>query len=496
MSNRKKTIITFSILLILTNLIFIPWLNGHMATDSYNIYNLGYQGYNQDYSLIDARFLVALGTTIMDILNVPIQAYSIIILEVALILSCITIMVLVKTIEKWKHPKNLWSEILLIIACYYSIFNFMYIENLYYIECAGMAASILLYILAAKNIVEKNKWWVPESFLFLWIGLMGYQGTISIFFLALIVFSMCKQESAKGIAQNFFKGLCISLVAILLSQVEIKIVSQILQVQQSRDLRLSLIENNIIFILSNFLRVLKSVGYYLPQYSFLIMLAVMEILIFTKAIHQNRKKQDNKNASMIIEQLVIIILGIGAGFIVSIMNTSGFWSGRIRFSIGALIGFLWIHLWIKTDFAETKNALNMILVISLIGYGILNSVNYIAIMIQQKQVSAFDEETVFVMSQEVHEYESKNNIEVTKVAIVVDRANTSRAFYAKVGYIGSMVTCSSIRTQWAAAGCYNYYSGSNLETYIPTVEEQRSFLNQNVQYQCIDDILYIAAYMY
>lgn len=496
MSNKKKTMILFGILLILTNIIFIPWLSGHMATDSYNIDNLGYQEYNKNYSLIDARFLVALGTTIMNILNIPIQTYSIIILEIAIILSIISILLLVNTIEKWKRPKNLWAEILLIIACYYSIFNFIYIENLYYIECAGMAASILFFILSAKSIVEKGKWWKIKSFIFLCIGLMGYQGTISIFFLTLAMLSMCKGNNAKDIIKNFLEGVIIALISILVNQIEIKVASQILQVQQSRDIKLSNIIGNISFIFENISRVLKNVGYYLPKNIFLIILCIMEVLFLIKIIQQNKQCKDNKNATMIIEQFIIIIVGIGAGFIVSIMNTSGFWSGRIRFSIGALIGFLWIYLWAKTDFAEKKSSLNIIMAIILIYYGIINTFNYVTIMIQQKQVNNLDKQIVLEMQQTVKEYETKQNIDVKKIAIVVERGNTSRAFYPQIGYAGSMVTCSSIKTQWAAAGCYNYYSNSNLETYIPTVEEQQNFLKQNTRYQCIDDILYIAVYMY
>lgn len=410
MNNIKKNLLIFIILFIVTNIIFIPWLTGHMATDSYNIYNKGYQAYNRDNSMIDGRFIVAIGTSIMDALQIPIKTYSIIILEIALIISCLTVMILLKTIEKWKRQKNLWSEIILLVACYYTIFNFMYIENLYFIECAGMAFSILFFILSAKILVNKDKMWTVKSFLLLALGLMGYQGTISIFFITVLVFSMCKGNKAKTIIKDFMQGLAICLLGIVLSQLEINIVEQILQIKQGRGINFSIIIHNLLFILDNFGTVIEKSGYYLPDYLYIIILSITEILMIFKVIQQNKEKQDKRNANIIIEQIIIIIIGIMVSFIPSIINLSGFWSGRIRYSIGALIGLLWIHLWIKTNFAETKNILNILLTVILIAYGVMNSANYISVMLENNKVNNLDKETVIKMKQEVKQYEIENQI--------------------------------------------------------------------------------------
>lgn len=108
MNNKKKNVLIFIIMLVLTNLIFLPWLaKGHMYTDTYKIYNMGYQEYNKNFFLLDGRCMSASLTSLMDFFNVPILTYTIISLEIALIVSCITIMVLIKTIEDWKRPKNL-----------------------------------------------------------------------------------------------------------------------------------------------------------------------------------------------------------------------------------------------------------------------------------------------------------------------------------------------------------------------------------------------------
>lgn len=496
MSSKKKNLILFVILLILTNLIFLPWLSGHMATDSYNIFNLGYPEWTRTNSLKDARFLVVAYTYMMDYFQIPIHNAVIIMLELSIIISCLAIMILLRAIEQYKKPSNLWSEILLLIACYYTVYHFMYIENIYYMECGVMALSLVFYILAAKWITEKRKLWYIKSFLFLLLALMSYQGTISMFFITLLVLSMCKKNSPKEIVKDMLEGIGISLLAIFANQLEIKIVEQIYQVQQTRGINFSVIGNNIAFIISNFMRVLKNVGYYLPEYCYLAILTITELLMMVKLIKQNKEKQNRKNGDIIIEQIAIIVIGIGAGFIVSIMNASGFWSGRIRFSVGALIGFLWIHLWVKTDFAESKKKFDILLIAILILYGLMNTINYITIMINNNQVNQFDKETVFAMKQEVENYEIENDIKVTKVAIIIDESGTDKAFYSELGNKGSMVMCSAIRTQWSAAGCYNYYTGDKLETYQPTTQEEKNFLEQQVPYLCMEDTLYIAVYMY
>lgn len=497
MSNRKKNLILFVILIIITNLIFIPWLSGHMATDSYNIWNLGYKEWTKTNSLIDGRFLVAITTLIMDYFNVPINIYILIMLEIAIIVSCVSVLLLFQTIKNIKAPKGLYSQILLIIACYYTIFHFMYIENLYFLECGIMALSILLYILSAKTLIEKNRLWIIKSFAFLCISLMCYQGTISMFFLTVLVLAICKDSKLKVIIIDILQALIIALICIAISQLEIKAVEHICQIRQNRGINFYIIGSNISVIFNNLTRVLENVGYCLPKYAYICILSITEVLLIIKIVMQNKQKPDNKNAIAVLQTLAIIVVGIGAGFIVSVMNTSAFWSGRIRYSIGALIGFLWIFMWVKTDFAQNKNVYNVILAVCLIAYGVMNSINYVCIMVEQNKVNVLDKETTLEVKQQVLDYEKKQNIKIKKVAIIVSYGdNTSRAFYPNIKYSGSIMMPSAIKTKWSAAGCYNYYSNSNLDTYEPSKEEKTEFLISREFCKCINDTLYISAYMY
>ena len=497
MNSKKKNFLIFAILFLITNLIFLPWLvKGHMSTDSYKIFDMGYQEYNKHFFLLDGRFMSAGLTYLMDIFHVPIAIYSSISLEIAILVSCLSVMILVNTVKKWKTPKNLWNEIVLIFASYYTIFHFLYIENLHFVECGSMVLSILLFILAARQIVEKNRFWALKAFVQLCIGMMCYQGTISMFVLALLLFSICKGISIKQMVKNFLQGILLTLGGVLVNHLAIKVVEQIYELKQTRGINFSILENNIIFIWNNIINALKYTGHLIPENSYLIVLCSTEVLMILKIWQQNREKQDTKNANIILEQFAIICIGIGAGFIVSVINLPGFWAGRSRFSIGALIGFLWIHLWMKTNFSYKKEWLNIVLVIYLFLYGLMSSMHYVTAIIDHQKLNELDKETVITIQEYVTKYEEKTETKVDKIAVIVKRNKTLRAFYPNLRSYGNVMMSRGIKTQWAISGCYYYYTDKKLEEYIPNAEEQQEYLKQNKEYLCIGDTLYITAYMY
>lgn len=496
LKKNKKYIFLFLILLILTNIIFIPFLKGHMATDLFNIFNKGYEKYTIENSLLDGRIFAGLITEIMDHLQIPIVVYSSIILEIAIIISCVTIMILAKIIKDIKKPKNLLSEVILYIAIYYTIFNVLYIENMYYIEAGVMAISLLFYILAAKILVEQKKGYLIKAFFILCLGIMSYQGTISMFFLSTLVFSMCLGKNYKEIIKIMLKAIGIAISGVCINNIQIKMIEEIYQIKQERGLDSSNIIENIECILMNAINIIKVTGGYFPKYTYIIIIAIIESCIFIKVKKQNDQKPDKRNQIILFEQIAIILLGILFSYSISIINTTSFFSGRIRFSMGALVGFMWIHLWVKTDFAEKNYLMNRILVVILILYGLINTANYSIIMLEHKEVNRMDEQAVLQLKQKVEQYERKNQIKVTKIAVVLKKGQTEKAYYKEL-YYKNFIMHSAMKTEWSIIGCYNYYTGEKLKEYKPSEEEKSEYLAKNQEdYLCIGDILYITAYMY
>ena len=97
----KKDFITYIIIFVITCIIFIPFLIGHYATDTYNIINRGYEEYAIKYSLNDGRPVMCLISLIAEKINMPIQAYIIILTAIALFVSCISVIKIKNIILKF-----------------------------------------------------------------------------------------------------------------------------------------------------------------------------------------------------------------------------------------------------------------------------------------------------------------------------------------------------------------------------------------------------------
>ena len=123
--NRPYEMKKFLTTLIITIIIFMPFLIGHYATDTYNIANVGYENYAINWSLKDGRLIMAIIGLIAAKVNISIEIYVFITLLLALIISNITIIYLNNVITKYKQPKNKIQEIILIAISYITIFNFI-----------------------------------------------------------------------------------------------------------------------------------------------------------------------------------------------------------------------------------------------------------------------------------------------------------------------------------------------------------------------------------
>ena len=106
LEKNKTNILEFVIILAITLIIFIPFLTGHYATYTYNITNIGYKNYAINWSLNDGRIIMAIIGLIADKINISIEAYVFVTLFSALIISCISVCVLKKVIEKYKDTKE------------------------------------------------------------------------------------------------------------------------------------------------------------------------------------------------------------------------------------------------------------------------------------------------------------------------------------------------------------------------------------------------------
>ncbi len=491
----KKDTIYFLIIFCFSLIIFIKYLNGHFSADTFNIINIGYKNYAIKYSLLDGRLFMAIIGLIAHKINIPILTYVIVLQILAIFVTCIIIIKLKRIILEYKKIENKWQEIFIILVCYFTIFNFTYLENMYFVECFVMALSILFYIVSAKYIVKKE---TLKGFIYLILGLLSYQGTISSLFIFLILFSMLEEKNLKEILKIFIKGAIIFLIALILNNILIILTEKIFNITQTRGINIKKIFSNILYIIYISRDLLIKTANLFPNYLFIFFVVIISIIIILKINEKNRKNHSKRNEIILIEQMIIIVLCIIFALGVSSIRLTAINSGRIRFSMGATIGIIFIHLIVKTDILEICTKYDKILVGIFIIYSIINSINYIYLINLNKQANKQDEIKVYEIENYLKEYEETEKIKVEKICGIVIENNSDKAFYSKNSEeVGVAVSC--LRTEWAFQGIINYYTSRNLEKEELTEENRKIYLdrvNENKNYLCIGDTLYVSIYWY
>ncbi len=487
-------ITTFSNIFIVALILFNRYLMPHFATDSYLIFEKSLPVYATENSLLDGRLIQFFIMNMVSSFHISIEVSTVLLTILAILITCLAVMVIKKEVEKYKTFSGKISQFFLIASSFFTIFNFMYLENMYFQECFVMALSILFYILSAKMIVNKPKHNLLKATLLMLLAIFCYQGTISCFFITTLVFSILKEKKGKAVLKNMLQAIAISGLGILANLLFIHWIENILHLSQTRDFDLSQLLRNIEFLFQNFTSVLINTGYLFYPYAFILFLISIEILLVLKL----RKEKNPNTQNILLEQFIIILGGIAFSFITSVYNLSGFASGRIRFSLGATIGFLLLHIMIRTNLFEKNGKYNLFLKLIFILYFIALSITIITNTTTVKKVNELDKTKALEMGEYVKDYEAQSGTKVENLAVIIDVWNAKLAYYTNLNYIGSITTCSALRTSWSVRGAINYYNQTNLKEKEITKNEIEQYLKQvdERQYLCMQNTLYVTCYMY
>ncbi len=444
----KKNLITYIIIFAITCIIFLPFLLGHYSTDTYNIINRGYKEYAIKYSLNDGRPVMCLISLIAEKINMPIQAYIIILTSIALFVSCISVIKLKNIILKFIEKNDKKIEYTILAISYIIIFNFAYLENLQFAECAVMAVSILLDIIVAQTIVEKNKNYILKSILLTIISILFYQGTINWLITIAFFLSIFKEKkiNLQVIKNVFLSVICIGM-GYIVNLIQIKITGKIFDLTQTRMGSIKNIINNFNYILKKLYGILLNTYNLLPKYAlftYIIMLLIYALIF------------DKKN-DMQINIIAIILVCIGAVFAPNLMTLSAFGTGRMSFSIGAMIGLIFLYIYCNLDAQNVKKQKisKNILYVIIFSYMILSITNYVSIMCEHKKVNEQDKQECETIGKWINEYEEINNIEVKNIVFIYN--NKSKAYYNNIRN-KSALCYKALATEWSRIGAINYYT--------------------------------------
>ena len=452
MKEKKRNLIIYLILILITIIMCFPYLTEHYSSDDYTIIGYGYYKYGIEKFLNDGRVFSSVITLLAGYWNLPIKVFIQGLFYIGILISCLCVIKIKNIITKIKPEKNLKETVLVLGISYCIIFNFMYLENMYFAEIPIMALGILLFIKSSEKLVESK---YLKSLAYLIIGELCYQGTINFFITFTFLLLIIKN---KGIDKEVIKKVIISglfcLISVGINLIQIKICGKIFGLEQSRLGGIQKIPGNIIYIMIHIGNVLTDTCDFFPKYGFLIFLLILYITTFIYDLVKIKEYSNSFNL------LLISIVAIFSSVAINIVSLSSFGLGRMVFSIGALIGLIFMYLYCSTNIFGESKIFKYFLLFALSIYIVMNFLNYTLQMYCNKKANEMDKEEALQVNEYILEYEKNNNIEVKNIAFTYDKNITWNYNL----FFDTSYTSRALMIWWCNIDALNYYTGRKLET--------------------------------
>ena len=416
--------------------------------------------------------------------NAPIQVYVALLLILALAVSTLAVLILKDILISYIKTCSKKMEFIALIISFITIFNFMYIENLYFVECFVMSISLLLYIMAAKEIVYKKN--IIRATVYTIIGMFCYQGLIGVLFTMGFLFSILENKKiSKEVIKNFIICIIAAVIAIFLNSILIKIIGIVFNLKQIRIINKGIFYN-LFFIISKFNSILiKTCGMF-PQYLLLLFVFVITVILYVFLLKKIYIYD-------IRDYFALILITLASGFVTYLLTLTAFYTGRLRFTIGALIGIIYIYIYCRTDIFHKNTMYKKLMLLILIIYFGVNIFNYESLMQQHKLVNRLEQEEAIYIEEKIETYEEDTKQIIQKVGLVYISNNYNYTYYKETPN-KCVLTYSALKSDWSVTGAIYYYTGRKLESNKMT-EKQYINLLEELKLQD-DDVVFIGDTMY
>lgn len=452
MKEKKRNLIIYLILILITIIMCFPYLTEHYSSDDYTIIGYGYYKYGIEKFLNDGRVFSSVITLLAGYWNLPIKVFIQGLFYIGILISCLCVIKIKNIITKIKPEKNLKETVFVLGISYCIIFNFMYLENMYFAEIPIMALGILLFIKSSEKLVESK---YLKSLAYLIIGELCYQGTINFFitFTFLLLIIKNKEIDKEVIKKVIISGL-FCLISVGINLIQIKICGKIFGLEQIRLGGIQKIPANITYIMLHIGDLLTNTCNFFPKYGFLIFLLILYITTFIYDLVKIKEYSNSFNL------LLISIVAIFSSVAINIVSLSSFGLGRMVFSIGALIGLIFMYLYCSTNIFGESKIFKYFLLFALSIYIVMNFLNYTLQMYCNKKANEMDKEEALQVNEYILEYEKNNNIEVKNIAFTYDKNITWNYNL----FFDTSYTSRALMIWWCNIDALNYYTGRKLET--------------------------------
>lgn len=523
---KKEKLIIFVALLGISFLIFIPWLKGHYSLDDYTIASQGYDEYANYWSLKDGRLFQFLWLKFASLIRMPVNVFINLNIVLGIIISNISVILIYNTVLKKRRNIKVVSKILLILVSYITIFNFTFIDCMYYVESTVMAISIFLCIFSSIKFTNGNalnKKSILFSSLLTLIAVFCYQGTVCVYITFTYFMLLLEKSDYKKVIAKLVECLLIAGTSILLNYAFMNLALNMLHVSQNRIGSIKDIKNNLLFMKKNTPAILVNSCTLYPKY---LLLGILGATYAICAMKLNTKE--------FFKLILLSFIALASSSIFFIVTKTSFDCGRMRISLGMLIGLMYliiidrdldyahfdennkeyennnkdnINNKIDKDCKNNKNnnankdnkskyimeITKSVQIFTILVYITSTIISYEIIMTEQRKVNMLEEKEAKEIYEYVKEYEKEKKVKVKRYVEVIDQSNYSKCFYKQIKTKVNSMNASGIRHYKISYSTIKFYTGMDLE-YEKPVMKNIIEINNEKGYECIGDTLYVKIY--
>ncbi len=455
---KKKEIICFLFLFVFSIILCWNFITGFARFDHFEMLNSGYIEYAKQRFFNDGRIFSGLYILLANLFNINIKFLYVVSTVLGLLIFSFTVFYfksLVSTIKKNSSP-----IILLGLSCL-TVFNFMCVDILTFIESPIIAISILLYIIAAKEFIIDSK--NGKAILVLLLAVFCYQGTINVFLsVCLFLYLLNDKIELKSFIKKSLTCIIFVIIAVIVDYLCIMIYSKIMNFSTRADLTSSIILNNIYNVITNLKHVLIYSAFTLPKYFYLFELLIFAFIFF----YISFRYKTNIFFKFLLISLCNILFCIPLIIIFSISDV--YICGRLFWSIASTIGMSLILLYFHMLNHNVKYENALIIIISVICI-IINYIGMHNSISNLKNGNLIDIAFCKEVETKINEYSLETDIST----LIIHIDYTKNGFYKQYGNYKSY-----LMTLYPLDMLLNYYTDINLDIQY-SLERKSEFNNDS-----------------
>lgn len=460
LKEHKKDVILFIIVFLISIVMCGAFLQPHYTHDTYKIVRDGYEFYSYDKFLKESRPFTATITLLADKINLSIESYMIISFVLALIFLSASVVVMYKIFSKKNENNSKLINICIILLSFVTIFNYLAIEHIYFLECCILALGILLSVFAAKIIIDKEKYAYVKSIILIIIAVFCYQGSIAIFPMILLTYKLLFEKN--NLKDNFIEIVKLALIygmAMLLTIIFAKFL------MGGSRITVNYTQIDILNIFHWFKElVINSLGVIPPYVNIsIIALTCICLLILYKA---NAKEK----IIYIFKYLLVTLTAIAISLAPVILGSGLDLTPRMCISYGTTIGISLLALVYVTSKNNRKYQVITLFIITICVFA-LNVALYVVLTNQHILTNKMDAERCQDIKQAVEEYEASTGIKVTKLAAVW-RGDLD-LYYPNMMHAGA-ITQKALNS-WASREAITFYLDREMRFMPFSIEQYVNF---------------------